>query len=70
MESVFLLWSIERLIVCLIITAITTMNMTALKASIRRIGPKNAAKNTVTLLMKQLSSGRRRLQFSGEYTVD
>ena len=56
MVGVFLKWSFDRLIVCLIITEITIIKMTALKASIRRIGPKNAAKNTVTLLMKQLKA--------------
>ena len=56
MVGVFLKWSFDRLIVCLIITEITIIKMTALKASIRRIGPKNAAKNIVTLLMKQLKA--------------
>ena len=68
-ESVFFFWLIERLTVCFIITAITTMKMTALKASIRRIGPKNAAKNTVTLLMKQLRR-ERKLQWRRMHTVD
>ena len=56
MVGVFLKWLFDRLIVCVIITEITIIKMTALKASIRRIGPKNAAKNTVTLLMKQLKA--------------
>ena len=62
-----LLWSGHLIawLTCLISTAITTIKMTALKASIRRIGPKNAAKNTVTLLMKQLWKQRSRFNCSG-----
>ena len=45
---------LDRLMRCLTRVRITTTNMTALKEITRRIGPKKAAKNAGTLLMKQL----------------
>lgn len=41
-------------LVCLSSTTVTMAQMTALKSIMRNIGPKNAAKNTIVLLRKQL----------------